>query len=99
MVLAFDHGRIIDTGVQRLRGKIDYTDVGFRFLNDLNAFSLSELQTVFEAVQGKKLDNSNFRRAIRNRYEENGRLVQTAREDKQKRGRPALLYQLKEEGE
>jgi 8-oxo-dGTP diphosphatase len=84
--------------VLRLRGKIDYTDVGFRFLNDLNAFSLSELQTVFEAVLGRKLDNSNFRRFIRNRYEETGRMVLTDHEDKQGRGRPAALYQLKETG-
>ena len=96
--LAFDHGRIIETGVVRLQGKIDYTDVGFRFLNDLDAFSLGELQTVFEAVLGKKLDSSNFRRFIRNRYEETGRMVLTDREDKQKRGRPASLYQLKDKG-
>ena len=94
--LAFDHGRIIETGVQRLQGKIDYTDVGFRFLNDLNAFTLGELQTVFEAVLGEKQDSSNFRRDIRKRYEESGRLVLTDREDKQKRGRPASLYQLKD---
>lgn len=96
--LAFDHGRIIRTGVLRLRGKIDYTEVGFRFLNDLNGFSLGELQTVFEAVLGRKLDSSNFRRFIRSRYEETGKMILTDREDKQKRGRPALLYQLTEEG-
>ena len=96
--LAFDHGRIIETGVLRLQGKIDYTDVGFMFLNDLNAFSLSELQTVFEAVLGRKLDSSNFRRFIRNRYEETGRMIPTKREDKQKRGRPAALYQLTDQG-
>ena len=96
--LAFDHSRIIGTGVARLRGKIDYTDVGFHFLNDLNAFSLGELQTVFEAVLGRKLDSSNFRRFIRNRYEENGRLVLTDREGRKKRGRPASLYQLTETG-
>lgn len=94
--LAFDHGRIVETGILRLQGKIDYTDVGFRFLNDLKAFSLGELQTVFEAVLGKKLDSSNFRRFIRNRYEETGRMILTDREDKQKRGRPASLYQLTE---
>lgn len=97
--LAFDHGGMIETGVRRLRGKIDYTDVGFRFLNDLSAFSLGELQTVFEAVLGKKLDSSNFRRFIRSRYEETGRLAPVDREDKQKRGRPAVLYRLKGERE
>ena len=96
--LAFDHGRIIETGVLRLRGKIDYTEVGFRFLNDINAFSLGELQTVYEAVLDRKLDNGNFRRFIRNRYEETGRIILTDREGKQKRGRPALLYQLTETG-
>ncbi|MCR5567525.1 MAG: NUDIX domain-containing protein [Clostridiales bacterium] len=94
--LAFDHGRIIETGVLRLQGKIDYTDVGFRFLNNLKAFSLGELETVFEAVLGKKLDSSNFRRSILKRYEETGRMILTDREDKQKRGRPASLYQLTE---
>ena len=97
--LAFDHGGMIETGVKRLRGKIDYTDVGFRFLNDLSAFSLGELQTVFEAVLGRKLDGSNFRRFIRSRYEETGRLEPVDREEKQKRGRPAVLYRLKGEGQ
>ena len=92
--LAFDHGRIIGTGVLRLQGKIDYTDVGFRFLNDTGAFPLSELQTVFEAVLGKELDKSNFRRFIRNRYEETGRIAPVERAEKQGRGRPAVLYQL-----
>ena len=96
--LAFDHGRIIETGVLRLQGKIDYTDVGFRFLNDPGSFSLSELQSVFEAVLGKELDASNFRRFIRNRYEETGRMVPTAREEKQGRGRPAALYRLIDKG-
>ena len=70
--------------------------MGFRFLNDLNAFTLGELQTVFEAILGEKQDSSNFRRDIRKRYEESGKLVLTDREDKQKRGRPASLYQLKD---
>lgn len=99
--LAFDHGRIIETGVNRLRGKIDYTDIGFRFLSDPDAFSLSELQSVFEAVQDAPLDSSNFRRAILGRYGKNGRLKQTKQAEKKGRGRPAALYRfegLKGEG-
>ena len=90
--LAFDHGRIIETGILRLQGKIDYTDIGFRFLNSVSAFSLSELQTIYEAVLGTTLDSSNFRRSILNRYERTGRLWQTAQEEKRGRGRPAVLY-------
>ena len=90
--LAFDHGRIIETGLARLRGKIDYTDIGFRFLNDPSAFSLSELQTVFEAVLGKAQDSSNFRRFIMKRYEGSGGLSQTEQAETNRRGRPAALY-------
>ena len=92
--LAFDHGKIIETGIERLRGKIDYTDIGFRFLENPRAFSLSELQTVFEAVLGKTLDSSNFRRAILNRYEKTGRLTQTVLAEQRGRGRPAVLYRI-----
>ena len=93
--LSFDHGKIAETGIQRIRGKIDYTDIGFSFLNSTEAFSLSELQTVFEAVLGAPLDSSNFRRLILNRYEKTGRLQQTEQEEKKGRGRPAVLYRFK----
>ena len=92
--LAFDHGRIIETGIRRLRGKIDYTEIGFRFLADMNAFSLSELQDVFEAVLGEKVDSSNFRRTIINRYEKTGQLRQTELSARRGPGRPAVLYSM-----
>ena len=95
--LAFDHGRIIETGVRRLRGKIDYTDIAFRFLDDPQAFSLGELQAVFEAVLDKSVDGSNFRRAIQNRYEETGRIAQIGRTEQprqRRRGRPAAMYRM-----
>ena len=91
--LAFDHGWILVTGVTRLQGKIDYTDVGFHLLKDMQAFSLSELQTVFEAVLNQTLDASNFRRGILAKYESTGRLTQTSQAKRQGRGRPAALYQ------
>ena len=94
--LAFDHGRIVRTGIQRLRGKIDYTDIGFRFLDDDQAFPLSALTAIYEAVLDKDIDDSNFRRSLRSRYEETGRLVQTSMADRRRRGRPAALYRLVE---
>lgn len=92
--LAFDHGRIIETGIRRLRGKIDYTEIGFRFLADMNAFPLSELQDVFEAVLGESVDSSNFRRTIINRYEKTGQLRQTELSARRGPGRPAVLYSM-----
>ena len=93
--LAFDHGSIVETGIRRLRGKIDYTEIGFHFLEDPDAFALSELQTIYEAVLGNALDTSNVRRSILNRYENTGRLEQTSQAEKHGRGRPAVLYRLK----
>ena len=90
--LAFDHGRILRTGILRLRGKITYSELGFRFLNRMDAFSLGELQTVFEAILGEKQDKSNFRRNILARYEAGGRIRQTEDLHKKGRGRPAMLY-------
>lgn len=90
--MAFDHGLILRTGVTRLQGKIDYTDVGFHLLRDMQAFSLSELQIVFEAVLNQTLDASNFRRGILAKYEDSGRLSQTNQARRQGRGRPAALY-------
>ena len=93
--LAFDHGRIIETGINRLQGKVDYTDIAFRFLENPLSFSLGELQTVFEAILEEKLDSSNFRRTILGKYEKSGRLRQTSRTEQQGRGRPAALYCIK----
>jgi len=61
-LLAFDHGKILAYAVERLRNKLEYTTVGFQLLPE--KFSLSELQEVYEAILGKKLDKRNFRRKL-----------------------------------
>ena len=45
--LAFDHARIIRTAVLRMRGKLNYTDLAFGFLQDPDAFTLTELRQMF----------------------------------------------------
>jgi 8-oxo-dGTP diphosphatase len=60
--LAFDHAKILAYAVGRLRNKLEYTTVGFQLLPE--KFSLSELQEVYEAILGKKLDKRNFRRKL-----------------------------------
>ncbi len=94
--LAFDHGKIIAMGVTRMQGKIDYTEIGFHFLEDRHCFSLGELQTVYEAVLGRPLDASNFRRGLLARYEKNERIVRTNRTDKAGRGRPSAMYSMED---
>ena len=94
--LAFDHEAIIRMGIVRLQGKLDYTEIGFRFLRNPECFSLGELQDVHEAILGKKLDDSNFRRGILAKYEKTGRMVQTDKTVRSGRGRPSGLYCLKD---
>lgn len=94
--LAFDHGRIVETGLLRLRGKLQYTDIGFHFLNNTDSFTLGELQTVYEAVLGHPLDSGNFRRSMQSRYIDSGRIEGTApaKSGSRRRGRPAVRYRL-----
>lgn len=60
--LAFDHARILDTALTRLRGKLRYEPVGFELLPP--KFTLSQLQHLYEAVLGVELDKRNFRKKI-----------------------------------
>ncbi len=60
--VAFDHSKIIDYAIRRLRWKFEYTTVAFSLLPD--KFTLSQLQTLYENVFQKKLDKRNFRKKI-----------------------------------
>ena len=89
--LAFDHAGIIRTAVQRMRGKLDYTDLAFGFLEDPNSFTLTELRLIHEAILDRSLDIGNFRRTIKREYEASGRIAEQGLE-KGCVGRPAMLY-------
>lgn len=60
--LAFDHANILDYALERLRNKLEYTTVGFQLLPE--KFTLVQLQYIYEAILGKKLDKRNFRRRM-----------------------------------
>lgn len=60
--LAFDHDRIIVKAAERLRAKVRYEPVGFELLPD--RFTLSQLQTLYEAVTQSSIDKRNFRKKI-----------------------------------
>ena len=60
--LAFDHQQILKTCLNRLRNQIMEVPLVFNLLQD--KFSLRELQEVYEAILGVKLDRRNFRKKI-----------------------------------
>lgn len=85
--IAFDHTLVILSGIERLKNKIEYTDVVFNMMPEL--FTLGELQQVYEVILNKKLLDPAFRRIIANK------VVKT---DKLKTGeghRPSYLFRYK----
>ena len=85
--LAFDHPLVIVSGIERLKNKINYTDIVFNMLPTY--FTLGELQQVYEVILGKKLLDPAFRRVIANKVEKT---------DKIKTGgghRPSVLFKYK----
>lgn len=74
--LAFDHAHIITLAIERLRGKIEYTDVSFHLMPE--KFTLTELQNVYETVLDTELLSANFRRKIAGKVEETEEYAQNA---------------------
>jgi 8-oxo-dGTP diphosphatase len=60
--LAFDHERIIETALVRLKAKVRYQPVGFEMLPE--KFTLSQLQHLYETVLERSLDKRNFRKKV-----------------------------------
>ncbi|MBS1791604.1 MAG: NUDIX hydrolase [Acidobacteria bacterium] len=60
--LAFDHKKILEYAVWRLRNKIEWTTVGYELLP--RKFTLSELQRVYEIILQRPVDKRNFRKKI-----------------------------------
>ncbi len=82
--VAFDHAKMIGYGIERLKNKIEYTDIAFSLMPEL--FALSELQQVYEVILGKELLAAAFRRKIANM------VVETSQFTKDAGHRPSKLY-------
>ena len=60
--LPFDHEEIINTARTRLQGKLKYTNIAHAFLKE--TFRIEELQTVYEAILGTRINRANFRNKL-----------------------------------
>ena len=60
--LAFDHDRILCDAVERARDQLEGSDLATAFVGP--TFTLSELQSVYEAIWDDELDTANFRRSL-----------------------------------
>ncbi|MBM3462186.1 MAG: NUDIX hydrolase [Armatimonadetes bacterium] len=84
--LAFDHDKIVDYALDRIRNKIMYVPIAFQLLPD--KFTLTELQQVYEVILNTPLDKRNFRKKILS----SGLLKETREIRQEGRHRPAALY-------
>ena len=85
--IAFDHALVILAGIERLRNKLNYTDIVFNMMPEY--FTLGELQQVYEVILNKKLLDPAFRRIIASKVEKT---------KKMKTGeghRPSVLFKYK----
>ena len=89
VALAFDHAAILGLAMLRLRGKLNYSTIGFALLPE--TFTLRALQDVHEAILGTALNKPAFRR----RMLEKGWIEPTGIRETGASFRPAELYRLK----
>ncbi|MFA5986591.1 MAG: NUDIX domain-containing protein [Parcubacteria group bacterium] len=87
--MAFDHKEMICYGAERLRAKIEYSNIVYGLLP--KEFTLTEMQDVYEAIIGHVIDKRNFRKKILSLHI----LTETAKERSGAKNRPARLYRFK----
>jgi 8-oxo-dGTP diphosphatase len=90
--LAFDHKKIVEYGLNRLRSKLGYSNIAYGLLPP--EFRLSELQKVYEIILDRPLDKRNFRKKILSLTVSRDEYLLEATGEREISGahRPAMLY-------
>jgi 8-oxo-dGTP diphosphatase len=86
----FPYASTLEYAIQRLRWKVEYTNVAYSLLP--NEFVFGEFQRVYEAILGRTVDKRNFRKKI---FSLNI-LKDVGKKRVHGRARPAELYTFKE---
>jgi 8-oxo-dGTP diphosphatase len=87
--LAFDHKKIMNYAIARLRAKASYSNIVYGLMPE--KFRLSDLQKMYEIIINKPLDKRNFRK----RMLATGLLLETGSRDIAGAHRPAMLFKFK----
>lgn len=85
--MAYDHIKILDYALDRIKNKVLYTNIAFGLISP--NFTLTELQQVYEILLGKKLIKPNFRQKIKNKVEPTSTTI------KEGAYRPSKVYTVK----
>lgn len=86
--LAFDHGHILATAVERIRGKLDYAPLAFELVPE--TFTAGELRAVYAAVKGETYSSRTFARRFQRMVADG--VVKEAPGRRLTGGRPARVY-------
>jgi 8-oxo-dGTP diphosphatase len=84
--LAFDHRTILKSAIDRLEGKLWWSNIAVGILP--GAFTMSEARRVYEAIAGVSYDPGTFARDLK----ATGLVVATGGRRAEARGRPGSLY-------
>jgi 8-oxo-dGTP diphosphatase len=60
--LCFDHDKIIQQALLKLRQEVMYHPIGFHLLPE--KFTLTEIQSLYEVILNKRMDTRNFRKKL-----------------------------------
>lgn len=88
--LGFDQARIVADAVERLRGKLWWSNIAMGLLPE--RFTMRQAREVFESISGAAHEPSNFRREL----EQSGLVRSTGTTVRSGPGRPAALYEFVE---
>lgn len=90
--LPFDHNKIVEVAMERVRNKAAYSSLPTFFLP--KTFTLPQMQSVYEIVLGQKLNTPAFRRKVMEQglVEEVG--YDNSEDREPQKGRPAAMYTL-----
>ena len=88
--LIFDHPQMVEKARKLMQQKASTEPIGFNLLPKL--FTLSQLQSLYEAIYGESIDKRNFRKRIA----EMDYIEKTDKIDKTGSKRGAALYQFNE---
>jgi 8-oxo-dGTP diphosphatase len=86
--VAFDHARILDKAIERVRGKIDYTNIAFELVPP--TFTVAELRAVHEVLKGQSYDHGNFHRRFKRMLTDG--VIERAPGKRITSARPALVF-------
>lgn len=87
--IAFDHYKMIDMALDRLKNKIEYTSIAFNLVPEY--FTISEIQSIYEIILNRKIHRMEFMRKTKNM------IIETDLVNSEKGYRPAKYYKYNKE--